>query len=179
MNELRNRNVHMNQLKVLDLGAGNGVVGNLLHQAGVEKIVGIDILKEAQLAAERDQPGIYSDYFVVDLVNSHPEILKTLKNHRFNCLVAASSLGFGDIPTNIFKAAYNLINNGSIIVFNIKDKFIEKIDQTGFFKLITDMIDENCISILQREHYVHRLSTAGRTLYYTAFVGLKNSNLPF
>ena len=179
MNELRNRNVHINQLKVLDLGAGNGVMGNLLHQAGVEKIVGIDILKEAKIAAERDQPGIYSDYFAVDLVNSHPEILKTLKNHRFNCLVTASALGFGDIPTSVFKAAYNLINNGSIIVFNIKDKFIEKYDQSGFFRLISNMIDEEHISILQREHYRHRLSTVGMPLYYTAFVGLKNSNAPF
>ena len=177
MSQLRKRNVQMNQLKVLDLGAGNGVIGNLIHQAGVGKIVGVDILKEAKLAAERDRPGMYNDYFAVDLVNSHPEILKTLKNHRFNCLVTASALGFGDIPTTVFKAAYNLINNGSIIVFNIKDKFIEKNDKSGFFRLLTDMMDEKYISILHREHYRHRISTAGMPLYYTAFVGLKNSNV--
>ena len=177
MKELRNRKVQMSQLKVLDLGAGNGVMGNLIHQTGVEKIVGIDILKEAQLAAERDQPGIYSDYLVCNLVNTHPEVLKTLKNHRFNCLVTASALGFGDIPPNVFKAAFNLINNGGIIAFNIKDKFIEQNDQSGFFISITDMIEENCISILQREQYIHRLSIDGRTLYYTAFIGLKNCNV--
>jgi len=179
MKELKNLNVQMNQLKVLDLGAGNGVMGDILHHMGVEKIVGIDILKKAQLAAERDHSGVYNDYFIVNLVNSHPEMLKTLNNHRFNCLVTASALGFGDIPPNVFKAAYNLIINGGIIAFNIKDIFIEKNDQSGFFRLFTDMIDENCISILQREHYRHRLSTAGSSLYYTAIVGLKNSDLPF
>ncbi len=179
MKELRNRNVQMRQLKVLDLGAGNGLMGNLIHQMGVKKIVGIDILKEAQLAAERDQPGIYSDYYIIDLLNSHSGVLKTLNNHRFNCLVIVSALGFDDITPNVFKAAYNLINNGSIIVFNIKDKFLKQHDQSGFFRLFTDMINENYISILQREHYRHRLSTTGGSLYYTAFVGLKISNVPF
>ena len=178
LKELKNRNIQMDKLKVLDLGAGNGVMGNLIYQAGVAKIVGIDIIKEAQIAAERDQPGLYSDYFTINLANPPSEILKALRNHRFNCLVTASALGFGDIPTSVFKAAYNLINNGGIIAFNIKDRFIEKFDQTGYFRLFNDMIDEKYISMLQREHYRHRLSTAGTSLYYTAFVGLKNSNIP-
>ena len=40
-----------------------------LIDAGVDTVVGIDIIEEAAMALERDRPGIYSEYFVEDLTS--------------------------------------------------------------------------------------------------------------
>ncbi len=54
-------------LRVLDLGAGNGIMAEELRAVGAEHAVGVDILSEARDAAERDRPGLYADYLVADL----------------------------------------------------------------------------------------------------------------
>ena len=54
-------------LTALDVGAGNGLVGEQLKRLGVKSIVGVDIIPEAARAAERDRPEVYSDYVVCDL----------------------------------------------------------------------------------------------------------------
>lgn len=51
----------------LDIGAGNGMVGEHLSAMGAETIVGVDILSEAADALERDRPGLYDAYHVADL----------------------------------------------------------------------------------------------------------------
>ncbi|WP_462271323.1 class I SAM-dependent methyltransferase [Desulfobacter sp.] len=51
----------------LDIGAGNGMVGEHLSAMGSETIVGVDILSEAADALERDRPGLYDAYHVADL----------------------------------------------------------------------------------------------------------------
>jgi hypothetical protein len=38
----------------------------------VESVVGVDIIPEAQEAADRDRPGVYEDYYVVDLTRMQP-----------------------------------------------------------------------------------------------------------
>jgi hypothetical protein len=43
----------MNELRVLDLGAGNGMAGEELKKQGVSRLVGVDIIPEARAATER------------------------------------------------------------------------------------------------------------------------------
>src|ERR671910_405042 len=52
------------ELGVLDLGAGNGMVGEALRERGFEEITGVDITPEAGEAVERDRPGLYTEYHV-------------------------------------------------------------------------------------------------------------------
>ncbi|MBN2402752.1 MAG: hypothetical protein JXN64_10160 [Spirochaetes bacterium] len=48
------------EMKVLDFGAGNGMMGEELKKTGVARLVRVDILKEAKNAIERDRPGMYN-----------------------------------------------------------------------------------------------------------------------
>ncbi|MEE9597710.1 MAG: class I SAM-dependent methyltransferase, partial [Acidiferrobacterales bacterium] len=57
----------LNELRVLDLGAGNGMVGEELKKHGVSRLIGVDIIPEARDATERDRPGVYDAYYVMDL----------------------------------------------------------------------------------------------------------------
>ena len=56
-------------LSVLDFGAGVGLVGEILARKGVRSIVGLDIIAEAAIAAQRDKPGVYAKYYVEDVCN--------------------------------------------------------------------------------------------------------------
>ena len=177
IDEIRRRGMQIDQLKVLDLGAGNGIMGENFLNSGVQNIVGIDILPEAKIATERDRPNIYSNYFVINLKHPPPKIYTKLKSYQFDCLTVASALAFNDIPPDVFSIAYNLIKNDGLIVFNIKDTFIKSNDQSGFYNLITEITKRKIFLQLHRERYKHRQSINGKPIFYTAFLGIKKANI--
>src|SRR5690606_3253866 len=86
------------ELRVLDLGAGNGMVGEQLAELGSGAIVGVDLLPEAKAAAERDRPGVYDAYYAVDLTDLEDDERAALERHDVNCLTCVAALGFDDIP---------------------------------------------------------------------------------
>jgi len=160
-------------LRVLDLGAGNGIVGELLRQAGVRDIVGLDILPEAATAARRDRPQVYDDYFVTDLTESRPAIERRLRDFAPNCLATVAALGFGDIPPEAFVRAFNLLPPGGWLAMCIKDRFLDENDDSGFGMLVRGMVTDGTIEVLHRKRYVHRLSIAGEKHHYVAVIARK------
>lgn len=164
-------------LRVLDLGAGNGCVAEELAKAGVKHFVGVDIYDEAETAAERDRPGLYDGYVVGDLTNLPEADRRTLRDHRLNCLTCVAALGFGDIPPQVFAEAFNYIEDGGWIVFTIKRDFVDDADTSGFSKLIRHLLASGVIELAAREVYTHRVSTDGENLLYSAFVARKRADI--
>jgi hypothetical protein len=160
-------------LRVLDFGAGNGVVGECLEEKiSCEALVGIDIIPEAVSAVSRDRPGLYDDYYVMDLCEIGKKEAELLTKWKFNTLVTIAALGYGDIPSRAFVNAFNLLENGAWIAFNIKDRFLVEEDGSGFKETLDTMFD-HCLQTLQFERYCHRLSMSGKPLHYVAIVGRK------
>ena len=164
-------------LRVLDVGAGNGIVAEELTKLGVETIVGVDIIAEAAEAAKRDRPGIYDDYLVADLTDLTAKEQCSLDESRFNCLVTVAALGFGDIPPEAFATAYNAVELGGRIVFNIKERFIDDGDKSGFQSMIEEALEDGSIELKGERRYRHRLSLAGNPLHYVAIVAEKRRDL--
>jgi trans-aconitate methyltransferase len=163
-------------LRVLDFGAGNGIVGECLQEAvPTESIVGVDIIEEAKKAVQRDRPDVYDDYYVMDLSEVDEGDKQKLNRWNFNALVTVAALGFGDIPTQAFVNAFNLIDNNSWVVFNIKDRFFSMDDETGYSDMLQQMIG-NSLNVVKKHHYTHRLSMAGKPLHYYAIVGRKEND---
>jgi len=165
-------------LRVFDVGAGNGMVGEELDRMGAEHIVGVDIIPEAAEAAQRDRPGVYDDYFVVDLTDVPADDLTRLEDQRFNCLTTVAALGFGDIPPEAFTTAYNLVENGGLVAFNIKERFVTDGDRSGFENLISTALDDGTLDLEAQRRYRHRLAVSGDPLYYIAMVARKRADLP-
>jgi predicted TPR repeat methyltransferase len=179
--EMLQRSIHdagvtPGDLRVLDLGAGNGMVGEELARLGVRHIVGVDIIRAAAAAARRDRPDVYDDYFVLDMTDISDRNLLRLESLELNCLTCVAALGFGDIPPAAFANAYNLIARGGWVAFNIKSDFLES--ACGFASLVRRMIDDGLIAIHSRQQYQHRLAASGEPLLYTAFVGVKDRDVP-
>jgi predicted TPR repeat methyltransferase len=165
------------QLRVLDVGAGNGMVGEELAKLGADPIVGVDIIEAAAEAAARDRPGLYADYHVADLTQLPPPVREKLESCRFNCLVTVAALGFGDIPPEAFAEAYNLIEDGGWLALNIKEDFLEHPEDIGFAGLIRRMVGDGTLELSARRRYIHRLSVAGEPIYYVALVARKRADL--
>ncbi len=166
-------------LRVLDVGAGNGMVGQSLREIGASMVVGIDILSEAKTALERDRPGVYDDYLVADLTSLEEAQEERLRMRRFNALSTVAALGFGDIPPEAFIAAYNLVETPGWLAFNIKEDFLDDDgDHTGFSRLVHDMTRHGLIQIQAYRRYRHRFSVGGEPLHYVAIVATKLKPIP-
>ena len=161
-------------LRVLDFGAGNGMVGEELDRIGVRSIVGVDELEEAKQAAERDRPGIYDAYHAIDITAPEPGVQRELENADFNCLTCVAALGFGDIPADVFRAALDLIADDGWVAFNIRDRFVGETDRSGFADLMDDMAATGDLVEHARLRYPHRLGLSGEPLHYVAVVAQKS-----
>jgi predicted TPR repeat methyltransferase len=167
--------VSPDELRVLDLGAGNGMVAEELAQIGITEFVGVDIIPQAAYAAERDRPGLYDDYVVADMTQLSEDQRDRLADQRFTCLTSVAALGFGDVPPEAFATAYDLLEKDAFVAFCIKEDFLEDGERTGFASLVADMLDDGELDIVDQRRYTHRQSAAGDELPYVALVARKMS----
>ena len=166
------------ELRVLDLGAGNGMMGEELKSHGISRLVGVDIIPEAYDAMIRDRPGIYDAYYVEDFTQLTKDKREDIASWQCDCMVTVAALGFGDIPTKAFIEAFNIIKEKGWIAFNIKETFLDNTDESGFSKMIRELIFSEYLDIYHIERYQHRLSIEGEPLYYFVIAGRKNANVP-
>ncbi|HEY2206584.1 MAG TPA: methyltransferase domain-containing protein [Pseudonocardia sp.] len=175
--KLEQAGVPPGQLRVFDLGAGNGIMGEELAKLGVDCVVGADILPEAAAAAERDRPDVYRGYHVADLTALTDGQRTELDSYGFNAMTCIAALGFGDIPTECFRTAYNLLDEGGWVILNIKEDFLADSDTTGFAGMLHRAIDSGALEVVDTTLYQHRLATNGSPLNYTAMIARKRSDL--
>ena len=171
-------NENFTELRVLDVGAGNGLMGAELKKYGVSRLVGVDIIPEAKRATERDRPHIYDSYDIIDLCNLDEDEEEDLSSWDLNCLTTVAALGFGDIPPKAFMVAFNIIQSEGWVAFNIKETFLNNSDESGFSRMIRDLIFSKYMDLYHLERYRHRVSIEGEPLYYFAVAGRKKYDVP-
>ncbi len=176
--ELEEAGVGTSGLRVLDLGAGNGMVAAELMALGASEVYGVDIIPEAAEAAERDRPNVYADYLVTDMTELDPDERALLADADLNGLLCVAALGFGDIPPAAFANAYNLVQDGGWVAFNIKEDFLSGEDRSGFQELIATVIEDGTMRVHVQTRYRHRNATNGEPIYYVALVGRKDRDIP-
>ncbi len=174
---LAEREVDASSLRAIDVGAGNGMVGQELRNIGVRTVVGVDIIRQARAAALRDRPGVYHDYLVADLTALSPEQEAALRAIKPNLLVTVAALGFGDIPPEAFATAFNLIADDGWIAFNIRDRFLSRREGTPFSRLIDRMMRDETLVIDSWKRYVHRINVRGEPIEYVALVARRHGDI--
>ena len=166
------------ELRVLDLGAGNGMMGEVMKSYGVARLVGADIIPGARDAAFRDRPGTYDEYYVADFTNLEPGQAEEIGEWSIDCLTSVAALGFGDIPPRAFFQALDFVRPGGWVGFNIKETFLDASDTSGFSKFIRELIFSEYLNVYHLEKYRHRLSMEGLPLSYFAMVAEKRADIP-
>jgi SAM-dependent methyltransferase len=166
------------ELRALDLGAGNGMMGEELKKRGVSRLIGVDIIPEAYDATIRDRPGLYDAYYLEDFTKLDKGKKEDIASWQCDCMVTVAALGFGDIPTTAFIEAFNVIKEQGWIAFNIKETFLDNSDESGFSRMTRELIFSEFLDVYHIERYRHRLSIEGEPLYYFAIAGRKNADVP-
>ncbi|MDA8746326.1 class I SAM-dependent methyltransferase [Rubripirellula amarantea] len=166
------------ELRVLDLGAGNGMMGEELKAHGVARLVGVDIIAEARDATTRDRPGLYDEYYVADFTNLDADTEEKIAEWNIDCLTSVAALGFGDIPPAAFMQGLKFVKEGGWVAFNIKETFLDASDNTGFSRFIRELIFSEYLDVFHLERYRHRLSMEGLPLFYYALVARKSADIP-
>lgn len=175
---VREQGADLNEFKVFDVGAGNGMVGDELTEKGVDGIIGIDIIPEAREAAERDRPDIYDTYVVGDLTKLPERPEQAIRKLEPDCLTTVAALGYGDIPPAAFLKAVSLLSTPAWLAFNLKQDFLREGESSGFARLVTQLSREEFIQIQCYRRYRHRNSVLGRPLHYVAMVAKKLRDIP-
>ena len=169
---------NFSELRVLDLGAGNGMMGDVLKSYGVARLVGVDIISEAKDACLRDRPSVYDEYYVADFTQLNGQLTDEISDWSIDCLTSVAALGFGDIPPKAFFEALRFVQAGGWVAFNIKETFLDASDNSGFSRFIRELIFSEYLDLFHLEKYRHRLSMEGMPLYYFALVAQKTAEIP-
>ena len=168
--------VPLEGLRVLDLGAGNGMVGERLAKLGVGPSSSASTSsREAATATDRDRPGVYDDYVVGDMTHLPQDEHRRLEDRNFTCLTSVAALGFGDVPPEAFTAAYDLVQDEGFVAFCIKEDFLREAESeaSGFSRLMRDLIERGELEVIGEQRYDHRNSAIGDPLSYVAMVARK------
>lgn len=165
-------------LRILDVGAGNGIVGSEIKKqlsTRVGRLVGTDILPEARQAALRDRPNIYSQYLVADLTDGRQQ--EWFGKDQFDVMVTCAALGpgWGDMPVQALCGAVMPVIEGGLIVITINERWLGKGDETpwgGFIALLDGRRSGEWKQLreLERKRYKHRLDVRGKWIWYVAVV---------
>ena len=145
--------------RVLDLGAGNGIGGELLRAAGVGSVVGLDLEPVAREAALRDRPGVYDDYLVADL-GADPD---ALAGRQFTAVVAVSAIGAGHIPMAVLADTITgQLGRGGLFAFAVNDELLPDFHDAFFARVDAERLGSS--------EYIHRRGADGRDRPATAVV---------
>jgi SAM-dependent methyltransferase len=163
---VRRLDLEPQRLHVLDVGAGTGLVGELLRELGFLEVIGLDALEEARAACVRDRPGVYRDYLVGDLANSSAELSPQLREYRPDALIAAGAFGGTHAPPRALSNALALLPRGAPVVFTIDRRWLSTDDPGGFRTPLAQWLGSGELSLLERTSFQHRLSTTGTPIEY-------------
>jgi hypothetical protein len=102
--------------RVIDIAAGNGVSGEALRAAGMDVVLGTDIVPEARAAALRDRPGVYDDYLTLDLMALSAEQAEYVRSLHANALTCVAPVGTASVPPEAIAAACRLLTREPLVV---------------------------------------------------------------
>jgi hypothetical protein len=105
-------------VRVIDIAAGNGVSGEALRGAGLEPVLGTDIVPEARIAALRDRPGVYPEYLTLDLTALGAADAEHVRGLRANALTCVAPVAErpGAVPPAALAAAAALLADDALLV---------------------------------------------------------------
>jgi SAM-dependent methyltransferase len=154
-------------MTVLDLGSGTGLVGQLLHDGGVARVVGVDALAQARAACLRDRPGVYADYLTGDIGS----LTAPLREHAPGGLISAGAFGGTHAPPAALLDALAILPAGAPVAITIHEQWLDPADPDGFGAAIERLVTQGDLAVIERTRFQHRITTTGEPIFYDLIVG--------
>jgi hypothetical protein len=150
----------LSQTRVIDVAAGNGISGEALRAAGMDVVLGTDIVPAAREAALRDRPGAYDEYLTLDLTALSARQAEHLRSLRANALTCVAPVGTvsDTVPPQVIATVCRLLTGEPLVVTLYDPRFGEP-----------DPLDERFFAaevgaeatLLDHERYLHRFLLTG------------------
>lgn len=156
--------------RVLDLGAGVGLVGERLRAAGVGEVIGLDVIPEARDAALRDRPEVHGLYLVDDLATPIPGTMAALERVAPTAITCAGALGGGHVAAVALGRAIDLLPPGGLLALTIGEAWLSPADGEGLGALLAELIGSGGCAEVERVPFVHRRTTTGEPIVFVCCV---------
>jgi predicted TPR repeat methyltransferase len=156
-------------VRVLDLGAGNGVSGEALAAHDLRPVVAIDIEPAARAAALRDRPNMYDTYLTADLLALTPTQAQAIRALTPNALACVGAIGLGHVPPAALPAALELLADDSLLAYTVAATR-GATDAAEISVRLDSIQSQWLVEELTRERYRHRLTVTGRPIWWEAVI---------
>lgn len=158
-------------MTVVDIGAGTGLVGELLRCGGVERVVGVDPLPAARTACMRDRPDVYAGYLVGDLASRDSELCTALHEYALEGLVSAGAFGGTHAAPAALVNALAILSPGAPVALTIDERWTDGSDPDGFGFTVERLVDRGDLKVMERTRFRHRVTTTGEPIFYELLLG--------
>jgi predicted RNA methylase len=138
-------------VRVLDLGAGNGVSGEAVAAAGMRPVAAVDTEPAARAATLRDRPALYDLVLTGDVAALDGAAIRTL---RPNALALVGALGDEHVDATGVRAAAALLEPDALVAYAHPDYE----DDAALRSALAELGE---VAELHRERYVHRRTSSG------------------
>jgi SAM-dependent methyltransferase len=156
-------------VRVLDLGAGNGVSAEALANHGLKTVAAIDTEPAARAAALRDRPDTYDAYLTADVLALMPDQARAIRALTPNALACVGAIGLGHVPPAALAAALELLADDSLLAYTVAATG-RSAEAAGILAEVCAIADGWLIEEIARERYRHRLTVTGRPIWWEAVV---------
>ena len=171
-------------LDILDVAAGNGIVGaelrkQLTANPGIKTLIGTDLLESARSAAMRDRPDVYDDYVTADLTRLQESQLPSSSDVVVIC--AALGPSDTDLPLEAVDGAIILLREGGLLALTV-NAANQRAGDSPRWKSFMASVNGNgrchweCLEEVAQQSYLHRLNVHGEGIQYTALVYRKTAS---
>jgi hypothetical protein len=158
-------------MTVLDVGAGTGLVGELLLRGGVEQVVGVDALPAARTACMRDRPAVYTSYLTGDLALGDSPLRTSLRQLGLGGLVSAGAFGGTHAPPAALVNALAILPPGAPFALTIDERWMDASDPDGFGFEVQRLVAQGRLEVVERTRFRHRITTIGKPIFYELLTG--------
>ena len=141
-------------VRVVDLGAGNGVSGEALAAAGLRPVVAIDTEPQARPATLRDRPGLYELVLTGDAATLTGAERDAVRALRPSALTLVGALGNDHVGLAGLSAAAGLLGEDALVAY----AYPEYEDDAAILAALRALGE---VAELERDRYVHRRTAAG------------------
>ncbi|EDX72433.1 Methyltransferase domain family [Coleofasciculus chthonoplastes PCC 7420] len=146
--------------KILDAGAGTGLVGKILYQKGYSNLEGIDI--SAEMLEQAEKKNVYTALY--QKVMGEP---LGFPSDSFDAIVSVGVFTYGHAPSCSFDELLRIAKPGGYIIFTLRLDFYENSD---FKQKLTALEESGKWTLVEISEKFSPLSTAKPDGYYRVWV---------
>ena len=122
------------EVDIIDLGCGTGLVGKYLLEDGFKKCVGLDASRG--MLNEAEKRNLYTEY--IELFLGKPETYPDSLKNKFDFTTSSGILADNHLDCSVFEEMLLSLRNGGIAIFATRTEYLEKYQYGPYMKKLED-----------------------------------------